>query len=297
MHPVVPTRAIALTEQQAEMQHQRGLFTVDRGMWLPIPVDHIKRPTVFLNREMWRQDSQGRVFRPGARMTAPETTWQKKTLAFLRDHVHRDIPSLYYRAVLGHDLHVSMYANLYARHFHAGWANPFNPDKIDRPLDPTFKHDCDMGADCPLRSMTMPDAGFIEDCGWLSGNKVTKAFVNVEVGALADAAASGEAAEFNDFNEHEVGTASTAEANTQTALGTSSGIALVAGTQVDSGGDPPVYTSVATITADTTETWQEHGIFSTSVDTLLDRSLTGGQSVNSSDQVQYTYALTVNPEA
>jgi len=154
-----------------------------------------------------------------------------------------------------------------------------------------------MGNDCPVVQGHLIPHGFIEDCGWLSGAKVTKAFVNVEVGALTDAAGTGEAAEFNDFNEHEVGTDATAEANTQTALIATSGIALQAGTQVDNGGDPPTYTSVATITADVTETWQEHGVFSTTVDTLLDRSLTGGQSVNLSDQVQYTYTVTVNPEA
>jgi hypothetical protein len=66
---------------------------------------------------------------------------------------------------------------------------------------------------------------------------------------------------------------------------------------VDDGGDPPTMTTVATITADATETWEEHGVFSTGTDTLLDRSLTSGQSVTSSDTVEYTYVLTVNPEA
>jgi len=296
-HPVVPSRRVPLTEMQAESQRQKGLIHWERGVWLPIPVDSFKTPTTYLNRDMWRQDAQGRVFRPGARMNPPSTQWQGKALAFLRDHVNENIPSWYYRAALGHDLHVSTWANLSAVHWHAGWANPFNPDKSDAPIDPSFHHECDLGSSCPVKNMALPQFGFLETVGWVSGAKVTKAFVNVEVGALADAAASGEAAEFNDFNEHEVGTDSTAEANTQTALIASSGIALEAGTQVDDGGDPPTYTTVATITADATETWEEHGVFSTSTDTLLDRSLTGGQSVNSSDQVQYTYTVTVNPEA
>ena len=121
--------------------------------------------------------------------------------------------------------------------------------------------------------------------------------MNVQVGAMVDSGGAGEAAEFNDFNEHEVGTNATAPANTDTALNTTSGIALVAGTQVDDGGDPPTYTSVATITADTTETWQEHGLFSTGTDSLYDRNTTGGQSVNNSDTVQYTLVETVNHEA
>jgi hypothetical protein len=298
-HPVVPTARVALDEQQAEQQHKRGQYTTQGGVWIPIPVDDIGISThEFLNQDMWRQDKQGRVFRKGARMTAPESKWQRKILEFLRDNVNEGIPSAYYRAVLGHDLHVSTYANLYAKHFHSGWANPFNPDKIDQPLDTSYSHDCDMGDDCPIKKMyALPMFGFVEDVGWISGAKVTDVFVNVEVGALVDSAGSGEAAEFNDFNEHEVGTASTAENNDDTTLGTSSGIALVAGTQVDDGGDPPTMTTVATITADATESWEEHGVFSTTTDSLMDRSLTGGQSVASSDQVQYTYVLTVNPEA
>jgi hypothetical protein len=114
---------------------------------------------------------------------------------------------------------------------------------------------------------------------------------------MVDSGGAGQAAEFNDFNEHEVGTSSQAESNNDTALIGTSSIALVAGSQVDDGGDPPTYTTVATIQADATETWEEHGVFSSGTDSLLDRSLTGGQSVASSDQVQYTYTLTVNPEA
>ena len=94
-----------------------------------------------------------------------------------------------------------------------------------------------------------------------------------------------------------MGTSATAENNDQTALLVSSGIALAAGTQVDDAGDPPTYTTVATITADATETWEEHGCFSTGTDSLFDRNLTGGQSVNSSDTVQYTLTETINPEA
>ncbi|KKL24278.1 hypothetical protein LCGC14_2416890, partial [marine sediment metagenome] len=52
------------------------------------------------------------------------------------------------------------------------------------------------------------------------------------------------------------------------------------------------------ITADATETWEEEGLFNnTAGAALMDRSLTGGQAVNSSDQVEYTYELTKNPEA
>ena len=304
-----PHRRLALSEANRDAQIKRGLYLTERGEPFAIPVDDLRHRETYQHRELWRQDAKHGVHRPGVRFAPVQFSFQKRTLGWLRDHVHPSIPRLYYTAALGHDLHVSTWAELYARQFHAGWANPFEPDKLESPIDPTFRslfathyvdHECDLPV-CPrdagITLADLPKYGFVENLGLLSQGKVTKAFVNVQVGAQADAAGSGEAAEFNDFNEHEVGTATTAEANTQTALTTSSGIALAAGTQVDSGGDPPIYTTVATITADATETWEEHGVFSTTTDTLLDRSLTGGQSVNSSDQVQYTFAHTVNPEA
>lgn len=290
-HPNRPLSALPLTEEQAETQRQRGLYTVREGVWVPIPVDHVKRPTVFLDRDLWRQDRQGRVFRPGSRMKAPGTQWQRKMLELLRDRVHEDIPAHYYRAVLGHDLHVSTWGDLYARHFHANWANPFNPDKFDLPLSPGFEHDCDKTW-CAVRDGGLRAAlGFVEDCGWLSGGKVTTAFVSEEIDELVSTTGT----EYADFDHHEVGTSSVAEANTQTALTTTTAIARVAGTPTDA---DPIYRSVGTITADTTETWQEHGLFNNATGVaMMDRSLTGGQSVNSPDQVQYTYELTKNPEA
>jgi len=279
-HPKVTGRRVFLDEQDYEYQIYRGFYTTQRGERLAIPVDSMKNPKVWKGQSLWVQTSQG-ITRPGVRFTAPGTKWQRRLLDWLRDNVNENIPHLWYQTVLGHDLHVSTWGNLYAKHWHYQWTNPFNPEDCQEPLD----------------SSKVSGLGFLENCGWLSGSKVTDVFVNVEVGALVDSGGSGQAAEFNDFNEHEVGTNSTAESNNNTALGATSGIALAAGTQVDNGGDPPTMTTVATITADATETWEEHGVFSTSTDSLLDRSLTGGQSVASSDQVQYTYTLTVNPES
>lgn len=290
-HPNRPTSNVALSERQAEVQRQRGLYTIQKGVWLPIPVDHIKRPTVFLNRDLWRQDIQGRVFRPGSRMTAPGTQWQRKTLEFLRDHVNESIPNLYYRAVLGHDLHVSTWGNLYARHFHAGWANPFEPDRVDMPLGDASLHDCDKEF-CPIRDLGMrAEFGFIEDCGWVSGGKVTDIFVSEEIDELV----SGVGTEYADFDSHEVGTSTQAENNNDTALIATTGIARAAGTPTDA---DPIYRSVATVTADATESFEEHGLFNnTTGAALMDRSLTGGQSVNNLDAVEYTYEMTKNPEA
>lgn len=282
-HPEVPFRRIPLTEGMGEAQRQRGLYTVERGVWYPIPIDHIKRPTVFLNREMWRQDEQGRVFRPGAKMQPPGFAFQRKALEWLRDHVNENIPYWYYLATLGHDLHVSTWGNLYARHFHANWANPFDPDNFELPPDLSFET-CPWLKDASLR-------GFIEDCGWLSGGKVTDAFVSEEIDELVSATGS----EYADFDFHEVGTSTQAENNNDTALITTTGIARATGSPTDV---DPIYRNVGTITADTSESWEEHGLFNNSTGVaLMDRSLTGGQSVNASDQVQYTYELTKNPEA
>ncbi|MGK2853873.1 MAG: hypothetical protein ACSLE3_07170 [Microbacteriaceae bacterium] len=292
-HPNRPLSAFPLTERDAETQHERGLYTVQRGVWMPIPVDHIARPRVYHNRDLWRQDKQGHVFRPGTRMQAPNTQWQRKTLEFLRDNVHKDIPAFYYRAVLGHDVHVSIRGDLFAKHWHANWANPFNPDKFDLPLDPGgfAAHDCDKPW-CPVRDGGLhADIGFIEDCGWVSGAKFTDAFVSEEIDELVSTTGT----EFADFDFHEVGTGSTAENNNDTALVTPTGIARATGTPTDS---DPIYQNVGTITADATETWAEHGLFNNSAGAaLMDRSLTGGQSVASPNQVQYTFQGTFNPEA
>ena len=119
---------------------------------------------------------------------------------------------------------------------------------------------------------------------------MTTAFRAEEISELVSATGS----EYADFDHAEVGTSSAAEANTQTALTTTSGIARVAGTPTDV---DPIYRSVATITADATETWEEHGLFNNTTGVaMMDRSLTGGQAVNSSDQVEYTYEITKNAE-
>jgi hypothetical protein len=97
-----------------------------------------------------------------------------------------------------------------------------------------------------------------------------------------------------DYKYHEAGTDATAEANSQTALIVTTGIARVAGTQTNP--TASTYQSIATVTADTTETWQEHGIFNASTGvTLLDRSLISPTvAVVLNDTVQFTYVLTKN---
>jgi hypothetical protein len=188
---------------------------------------------------------------------------QQRALAWLRDRVHPGLPRAYYRAVLGHDVHLAVFAELYVKHTHTTQRDPFT------------------GA-----------LGWTENVGRVSQGKVTTAFRDfMALMLVTDATTMG------DYKYHEVGLSATAEANTDTALLSTSGIARVSGTQTNP--TASTYQSVATVTADTTETWQEHGLFnaSTSV-TLMDRSLISPTvSVVNLDTVQFTYVLTVNAES
>ena len=194
--------------------------------------------------------------------------WQAKMLAWLRDNIHPEIPRAYYKAVLGHDLHVSQYAELFTKHFHTSQRDPF----------------------------TGRDTGWLENVGRVSVGKVTAAFINFEALMLVT-----DATTIGDFKYHETGTSNQAEANTDTALITTaisgSLAARVAGNQTNP--TAPTYQTVATLTATGTATWQEHGVFNASSGvTLMDRSLISPTaSVVNLDTVTFTYVLTKTPEA
>ena len=184
---------------------------------------------------------------------------QARLLAWLRDHVHQGIPRRYYDLVLGHDLHLSVWADLYVRQFHA--------------------------------SPEIGVVGWWEDIGRVSRGKVTTAFRDFEsLNLVTDSAAYG------DFKYHEVGLSNTAEANTQTALVTPTGIARVSGNQ--SNPSAFTYQTVAVVVADTTETWQEHSISNAaSGGVMLDRSLISPVvAVQPGDSVEFTYILTKSAE-
>jgi len=307
-HPNVPFRRLALSDERREVQIGRGLYTTQGGERLALPFDELGVPQVFLDRKLWRESDDG-IHRPGADFRTPNLNpWQQRVIAAIRDNLWNDFPAFWYKLTLGHDLHVSTYGNLYGKHFHTGWANPFHPELIDAPLDPWFLSHPDQAklhklhgeiaglsgidvANAWLATQPRPTApaGFVENLGWLSGAKVTTAFVSKEIAELVAAS------EYHDFDHHEVGTSANAEANSETALVATTSISRVAGSPTDS---DPIYQSVATITADTTEDFEEHGIFNnTTGPTMMDRNVTGGQSVVSGNQVQYTYQLTKNPEA
>lgn len=141
--------------------------------------------------------------------------------------------------------------------------------------------------------------GSEKDYGIVCRRKVTNAFVADMVAALADSAGSTEAATWNDYEFHDCGTGTTAEANTQTALVTPFGGSRVAGTQVDGGSGATVtYTSVATIPFTSTLAITEHGLFNASSSgTMMDRSVFSAINVVNGDSIQFTYVLTVNSEA
>lgn len=209
-------------------------------------------------------DLVGGHYKPGIRTLPVGKPIQYRLLCWLRDHVHRGIPRAWYNLVLGHDLHIGVYASLSVKHFHTTQRDPFNPHKI----------------------------GWLENLGVVSHGLVTTAFRDDCVDELQ---ASGE---FFDYKYHEVGTDNTAEDNTHTALIATSGIGRVTGTQTE-GATADIYKSVATVTADATEPWQEHGIFSNvSGACLMDRSLISpAVSVVPSDTCEFTYEITFNAEA
>lgn len=273
--PIVPNRRLELSEQNYKDQINKGLYTTQKGQKLAIPIDKIGSEKVFKHRVLWVNDQEHGIHRPGARFKPHGSDWQTKILQWGNKHISPQFSYRYYLATLGHDIHISSRGDLFAKHWHRDWVNPFNPENYSMPFE--------------INEKTIGQLGFVENCGWLSGGKITTAFRDNMVAELVAAT------EFQDYDFHEVGTSSTAEANSQTALIATSGIARVTGSPTDSA---PIYQNIGTITADTTETWEEHGLFNNSSGaTLMDRSITSGQSVNSSDQVQYTYQLTVNAEA
>lgn len=94
------------------------------------------------------------------------------------------------------------------------------------------------------------------------------------------------------FNYHDSGTSNTAEAQTDTALIAPAGPARVAGTKSEPAANQ--YRTVATITYAAAQTIWEHGLFgAASGPPLWDRSVFAGVAVAISDQIQFTYTLTV----
>lgn len=323
---MVAERRLPLSLEQRDLQIQRGLYTVHRGERLAIPVDRLDEPERFLDRDLWRFSNEYGVHRAGVVFEVNTGQWQRRLLEWARDNVSPDAPYVYHRLTHGHDIHSSVRAALFGYHHHAGWTNPFMPEVLDEPLDHSFEtapwhpghvarrtQACEFHAirggfsrtcvECSAVSEPIDEwrvraklqnwgsyGGFTEALGLLNMGLMTQAFDSEIVDELVSATAT----EFADFDFHEVGTSSAAESNAHTALTTSTGIARATGTPAD---EDPDYANDATITADATESFEEHGLFNNSTSVaMMDRNLTGGQAVNASDQVTYQGTWTFNPE-
>lgn len=128
--------------------------------------------------------------------------------------------------------------------------------------------------------------GSIEDYGVVSRRVVTNAFVNL----LVDDLQASQAA-FHSFKYHGMGTDSTAEAATDTALVTEVETRGT-GTQTE-GASANIYRSVGSVSATASRAIREHGLFTAaSGGTLMDRSVFSVINLNTGDSIQFTYELT-----
>jgi hypothetical protein len=139
------------------------------------------------------------------------------------------------------------------------------------------------------------DPGSVENHGVVSRKLIT----NNGVAYLVDAWQN--IVEMETMKYHGIGTGSTADNASDSALVTESTTALnpdstrATGTTTES--SAPVFVTVGTATVDATTAVAEHGIFSqaaTGGGVLWDRSLTGTQNLSSGDSLQATYSMTAS---
>jgi hypothetical protein len=134
-----------------------------------------------------------------------------------------------------------------------------------------------------------------EDYGVVSRKVVT----TTGVGYIVDAFQSATSIELENMKYHGLGTSTAAEAVGNTGLTTelttqyNPDNTRATGTTAESAAN--AYQTVATNTLDAAATVEEHGVLSqaaTGGGVLLDRSLTGTQTLSSGDSLQSTYTLT-----
>jgi len=132
------------------------------------------------------------------------------------------------------------------------------------------------------------DGTLRKDMGLVGVKEVTTAFAEHLVDVMCS---SGE--NLNEYTFHRMGSGSTAETDTETALVTSECTCLSgAGTH---GATSNIYQCVCTLTATTTFGCREHALFDTVTSGhMLDRSLVTNIALETDDEVEWTYALTVN---
>lgn len=242
-----------------------------------------------------------------------------------------DGPRTIKKVLLGHDMHMTLWGQLYVRQFHYFQRDPFvfssqptfnqqsyrHWEGVDRRFQGHLSRGIDKH-DALARALGWPlesaeehygkivsreglvrawelAHGWWEDYGLLSEGLVTTAFRDYLAGNFVTDLTS-----IGDFKFHRPGTNGAAESNAHTALQTDAGLEAT-GNQTNP--TASTYQSVATVTADTTETWQEHSIRNATGaagGTMLDRSqMTGSPasvSVVNLDTCEFTYVLTVNAE-
>jgi hypothetical protein len=134
--------------------------------------------------------------------------------------------------------------------------------------------------------------GVRENLGVICRKKVTDAFVQYIVDNLI-----AEETAFGDFKFHDSGIGVGGESKTDTALGTPWGGARTTGTQIE-GASTHIYKSVATTTYNATKAITEHGLFNiATAGILMDRSVFSAINVVDTNQIEWTYNLTINSEA
>ena len=134
--------------------------------------------------------------------------------------------------------------------------------------------------------------GVRENLGVICRKKVTDAFVEYIVDNLI-----AEATAFGDFKFHDSGIGTTAEDKTQTALVTPWGGARTTGSQIE-GASAHIYKSVATTTYNATKAITEHGLFNiAAAGIMMDRHNFAAINVVDTNQIEWTYNLTINSEA
>ncbi len=127
------------------------------------------------------------------------------------------------------------------------------------------------------------------DYGTVGTRQVTDAFVAALATYMFDASGTAPTA----YDYHASGTGTTAEAASQTALVTDSGISRAAGTPTNPSAG--LYRSVGTQSYTSALAITEHGLFSASSSgTMLDRTVFSAVNVVSGDSIQFTYTLTIS---
>ena len=131
--------------------------------------------------------------------------------------------------------------------------------------------------------------GQIIDYGVVAHGLVTTVFVNYLVDELV-----AETSAIGDFKFHDSGVGTTAANIINTDIETTDAVARVTGTQLE-GASANIYKSVGTITYGSSLAITEHGLFNIiTAGILMDRHVFSAINVEDTDQIEFTYELTVS---